>query len=43
MSQIHRRRMHFGEVEPVPEDPDEYVMHLPMLRALLDGTYEWEK
>lgn len=43
MSQIHRRRMHFGEVEPNPADLDEYVLHHPMLRALLEGTYDWEK
>jgi len=42
MSQIERRRIHFGEVEP-HDDPDEYVMHHPMLSALVDGKFEWEK
>ncbi|PTR24935.1 aminoglycoside phosphotransferase (APT) family kinase protein [Rhodococcus sp. OK519] len=42
MSQIERRRIHFGEVQ-TPENPDEYVMHHRMLAALIDGTYEWEK
>ncbi|MFD4183914.1 phosphotransferase family protein [Rhodococcus sp. NPDC058514] len=42
MSQIERRRIHFGEVE-VPENPDEYVMHHRMLAQLIDETYEWEK
>lgn len=42
MSQIERRRIHFGETE-TPENPDEYVMHHRMLAALIDGTYEWKK
>ncbi|MCL2536030.1 MAG: phosphotransferase family protein [Nocardiaceae bacterium] len=42
MSQIERRRIHFGEVE-TPQNPDEYVMHHRMLADLIDGTYEWEK
>ncbi|MDL9935960.1 phosphotransferase family protein [Gordonia sp. ABSL1-1] len=42
MSQVDRRRIHFGEVEP-HDDPDHYVLHHPMLAAILDGTYEWEK
>ncbi|GAA2720153.1 aldehyde dehydrogenase family protein [Actinocorallia aurantiaca] len=41
MARIHRRRMHFGEAER-PEDPNEYVLHHPMLRRLLDGTYPWK-
>lgn len=42
MSQITRRRIHFGEIEP-PENLDEYVLHHPMLASLVAGTYEWEK
>ncbi|MCJ0901969.1 phosphotransferase family protein [Rhodococcus sp. ARC_M6] len=42
MSQIERRRIHFGEKQP-PENLDEYVMHHAMLAGLIDGTYEWEK
>lgn len=42
MSQIARRRIHFGEVE-IPQNPDAYVMHHRMLAQLIDGTYEWEK
>lgn len=41
MSQITRRRIHFGEIE-APADLDEYVMHHPMINALLAGTYSWE-
>lgn len=41
MSQVARRRIHFGEIE-TPTDLDEYVMHHPMLNALLDGSYAWE-
>ncbi|MBD0862479.1 phosphotransferase family protein [Gordonia sp. zg691] len=41
MSQIERRRIHFGEVQP-HDDPDDYVMHSAMLKRLVDGTYEWE-
>lgn len=42
MSQIERRRIHFGEVEP-HDDPDAYVLHHDMLARLLDETYDWEK
>lgn len=42
MSQIERRRIHFGEVEP-HDDPDAYVLHRDMLARLLDESYEWEK
>lgn len=42
MSQITRRRIHFGEVQQ-PDAPDEYVMHHRMLTALTEDTYEWEK
>ncbi|RVW06964.1 phosphotransferase family protein [Prescottella agglutinans] len=42
MSQIERRRIHFGEAD-VPENPDEYVLHHRMLAQLIDETYEWEK
>lgn len=36
MSQIERRRIHFGEVEP-HEDPDEYVLHHEMLNRLISA------
>ncbi|MGW0045316.1 phosphotransferase family protein [Rhodococcus sp. NPDC003348] len=42
MSQIARRRVHFGEME-APTNPDEYVLHHAMLAQLIDETYEWEK
>jgi aminoglycoside phosphotransferase (APT) family kinase protein len=42
MSQIERRRVHFGEVE-IPENPDEYVLHRDMLAQLIDESYDWEK
>lgn len=42
MSQIERRRIHFGEVEP-HDDLDAYVLHHQMLSDLIDGTYSWEK
>ena len=41
MSQIERRRIHFGEVQP-HDDPNAYVMHAAMLEQLVAGTYEWE-
>lgn len=40
MSRIHRRRIHFGEVDP-PDEPNEYVLHHKSLAELIDGTYEW--
>ena len=41
MSQIERRRIHFGEVE-AHGNPDEYVLHHDMLAQLIDGTYDWK-
>ncbi|MFZ2528537.1 MAG: phosphotransferase [Rhodococcus sp. (in: high G+C Gram-positive bacteria)] len=42
MSQIMRRRVHFGEME-APADLDDYVLHRSMLTDLLDDSYDWEK
>jgi aminoglycoside phosphotransferase (APT) family kinase protein len=41
MSQVHRRMIHFGEVE-APADPDGYVMHHDALDRLMDGSYRWD-
>ncbi len=41
MSQIKRRRIHFGEVE-APDHLDHYVTHHSMINALLEDTYSWE-
>lgn len=38
MARIHARRVHFGEAE-WPDDPDGIVMHAPVLREMLDGSY----
>lgn len=40
MAQIKRRMSHFGE-DTLPENPDEYVMFHAMLRAIIDGSYDW--
>jgi aminoglycoside phosphotransferase (APT) family kinase protein len=40
MSRIKRRMMHFGE-DPEPSTPDEYVLFHAMLRAIIDGSYDW--
>ncbi|WP_281180791.1 hypothetical protein [Rhodococcus phenolicus] len=42
MSQIMRRRVHFGEME-FPADPDHLVLHQAMLAQLIDESYDWEK
>lgn len=42
MSQIMRRRVHFGEME-FPADPDHLVLHQAMLAQLIDDSYDWEK
>lgn len=42
MSQIERRRVHFGEVE-AHGDPNDYVLHAQMLTDLVAGTYDWDK
>ncbi|MGW0019052.1 phosphotransferase family protein [Rhodococcus sp. NPDC003382] len=42
MSQIMRRRVHFGEME-IPADPDQLVLHHAMLAQLIDDSYDWEK
>ncbi|MBH0120034.1 phosphotransferase family protein [Rhodococcus sp. CX] len=42
MSQIMRRRVHFGEME-IPADPDHLVLHHAMLAQLIDDSYDWEK
>ena len=41
MARIWRRMIHFGETTE-PEHRDEFVMHTPLLKALLDGTYDWD-
>ncbi|MEU4414767.1 phosphotransferase family protein [Nocardia salmonicida] len=41
MARIKLRAIHFGE-DTAPEDPDDYVLHRPMLEALLDNTYKWD-
>ncbi len=33
-----RRSAHFGDA-PMPDDPDDAIMHRPALEAMLDGTY----
>ena len=33
-----RRAAHFGDA-PMPDDPDDAIMHRPTLEAMLDGTY----
>ncbi|QDQ99407.1 phosphotransferase family protein [Tomitella fengzijianii] len=40
-ARIKARSVHFGDT-PAPADPDEYVLHHRMLRAILDDRYEWE-
>lgn len=35
-----RRMIHFGE-DSEPATPDEYVMFHAMLRAIIDGSYDW--
>jgi aminoglycoside phosphotransferase (APT) family kinase protein len=40
MSQVKRRMIHFGE-DDEPATPDEYVLFHPMLRAIIDGSYDW--
>ncbi len=40
-ARIKQRSVLFGD-SPAPEDPSEYVLHHPMLRAVLDDRYEWE-
>ncbi|WP_241384143.1 hypothetical protein [Rhodococcus sp. CH91] len=42
MSQVERRRIHFGEVD-AHDDPDAYVLHRDMLERVLDESYDWEK
>ena len=40
MSQVKRRMIHFGE-DTVPATPDEYVLFHALLRAIIDGSYDW--
>lgn len=40
-ARIKARSVHFGDT-PAPADPDEYVLHHRMLRAIVDDHYEWE-
>ncbi|WP_405139061.1 phosphotransferase family protein [Nocardia sp. NBC_01388] len=41
MGRIKRRMIHFGE-DTDTDDRDDYVMHRPLLEAMLDGTYAWD-
>ncbi|MEV6768211.1 phosphotransferase family protein [Nocardia sp. NPDC051030] len=41
MARVKRRMIHFGE-DTDTADRDDYVMHRPLLEALLDGTYDWD-
>lgn len=41
MARIKRRMIHFGE-DTTPADPDDFLLHRPMLESLLAGTYSWE-
>lgn len=38
MARVHARQVHFGEAEP-PAEPDDAVMHRPLLEQMLDGSY----
>ncbi|WP_433255255.1 phosphotransferase family protein [Streptosporangium sp. CA-135522] len=38
MARVWHRRIHFGE-QPMPEDPDDLVMHRASIERMLDGSY----
>jgi aminoglycoside phosphotransferase (APT) family kinase protein len=38
MARVWNRRIHFGE-QPMPEDPDDLVLHRAALERMLDGSY----
>ncbi|SNR88923.1 Predicted kinase, aminoglycoside phosphotransferase (APT) family [Streptosporangium subroseum] len=38
MARVWQRRVHFGE-QPMPEDPDDLVLHRAALERMLDGSY----
>ena len=40
MARVGQRQVHFGEVEP-KDDPEEMIMHISTLRAMVEGTY-WD-
>lgn len=40
MARVWHRRIHFGE-QPMPEDPDDLVMHRAALERMLDGSH-WD-
>ncbi|GAA3802078.1 phosphotransferase family protein [Sphaerisporangium flaviroseum] len=40
MARVWHRRIHFGE-QPMPEDPNDLVMHRAALESMLDGRY-WD-
>jgi len=40
MARVGQRQVHFGEAEP-KDDPEDLIMHIPTLRAMVSGTY-WE-
>ncbi|GAA5074143.1 phosphotransferase family protein [Thermocatellispora tengchongensis] len=41
MARVWQRRIHFGE-QPMPDDPDDLVMHRATIEAMLDGSY-WRR
>lgn len=38
MARVGRRGVHFGE-SPMPEDPDNLIMHRPALESMMEGSY----
>jgi aminoglycoside phosphotransferase (APT) family kinase protein len=38
MTRVTYRQIHFGE-SPLPDDPDDLILHRPTLEAMLAGTY----
>jgi aminoglycoside phosphotransferase (APT) family kinase protein len=38
MARVHARQVHFGEAE-WPADPDDAVLHRPVIEQMLDGSY----
>jgi aminoglycoside phosphotransferase (APT) family kinase protein len=41
MARVWHRRIHFGEM-PMPDDPDDLVLHRAAIEAMLDGGY-WKR
>jgi aminoglycoside phosphotransferase (APT) family kinase protein len=38
MARVHARQVHFGEAE-WPDDPDDAILHRPVIEQMLDGSY----